>query len=420
MSRTATRLAMRPPNMTALALTAGGSRGAYQAGVLQRIGEIPSLAEGPAPFDIITGASAGAINGAALAGYSARLQYGTARLAELWAGLTADRVYRTGLSAMARNALRFAGDAALGRMLGGGRVQALLDAAPLRELLARELPLAGIGQAVAQRRLYALAVTATGYHSGKSYTFIQGRPGHPLWEKSRRIALPATIGVDHVCASAAIPLVFPPVALATGNASAWFGDGAMRLTNPLSPAIRLGAKRVLAIGIRCPDSARALTDAEFAHASASAACLPPRPPLAQICGTFLNALFLDHLDADIDHLERMNDLVAAYGRGADAGPPKHTVAEPMRVVHPLVISPSEDLAVIAADLADRIPASVRFLLETLGTPDARSADLASYLLFDPAYTRALIDIGYRDADARIDEIEAFLRGETADAAAVAR
>lgn len=414
------RVAMRPPNMTALALTAGGSRGAYQAGVLKRIGEIPSLRHGPAPFEIITGASAGAINGAAIAGRSERLHEGTQHLAELWAGLTAKQVYRTDLRAMAGNVARFASDATLGRLGGGGRVQALLDAAPLRRLLNRELHLNGIARAVADRRLYALAVTATGYHSGKSYTFIQGRGGHPLWRKSRRIALSADVTVDHVCASAAIPLVFPPVALSTGDAMAWFGDGAMRLTNPLSPAIRLGAKRVLAIGIRCRDSADALTDAELANSPGPGA-VPPRPPLAQICGTFLNALFLDHLDADLDHLVRMNELVAVYGRGEAAGPPKKTVHEPMRVVEPLVISPSEDFAVIAADLARRIPASVRFMLDTLGRPDARSADLASYLLFDPEYTRALIDIGYRDADARADEIEAFLRDKRAgDSAAPAR
>ena len=260
-----------PSNLNALALTAGGARGAYQAGVLKRIGEVPGLRDRPAPFDIIAGASAGAINGAALAARGERFHESTEALAGLWANLTASQVYRTDLRALARNASRLLRDAALGPLLRAGRVQALLDAAPLRALLARELPLVGIRRAIEQRRLYALAITATGYHSGKSYTFIQGRPRHPLWRKSRRIALPASISVDHVCASAAIPLVFPPVALSTGGAMAWFGDGAMRLTNPLSPAIRLGAKRVLAIGIRCPDSARALTDAEFAHASASAA-----------------------------------------------------------------------------------------------------------------------------------------------------
>lgn len=407
-----------PPGLTGLALTAGGARGAYQAGVLKRIGELPALRGGSSPFRIVAGASAGAINGAAVAGYSDDLHRGTARLAELWRDLTADRVYRAGPLAMLGNGRRLLADIALGRLLGAGRVQAMLDAAPLRQMLARELPLDGIGRAVRRGDLYALAVTATGYHSGKSYSFIQGRSGHPLWHKSRRIALRADITVDHVCASASIPLVFPPVALDTGGVRGWFGDGAMRLTTPLSPAIRLGAERLLAIGIRCRDTARQLTDRELSgDGDDAAAALPRRPPLSQICGVFLNAIFLDHLDADLDHLIRMNELVSAYTRGAGHGPETPDVSEPMRVIEPLVISPSEDFAELAGDMVRRMPASVRFLLDILGEPDPRSADLTSYLLFDPAYTRALIDIGYRDADDRRDEIEAFLRGAGETAAA---
>lgn len=395
-----------PPGLTALALTAGGARGAYQAGVLKRIGELPALRGGRSPFRIVAGASAGAINGTALAGYSDDLHRGTARLAEIWRDLTAGRVYHAGPLAMLGNGRRLLADIALGRILGAGRVQAMLDAAPLRRLLARELPLDGIGRSVRRGDLYALAVTATGYHSGKSYTFIQGRSGHPLWHKSRRIALRADISVDHVRASASIPLVFPPVALDTGGVRGWFGDGAMRLTTPLSPAIRLGAERVLAIGIRCRDTAHQLTDRELS--GDDEAVLPRRPPLSQICGVFLNAIFLDHLDADLDHLMRMNELVSAYTRGAGHGPETPDVSEPMRLIEPLVISPSEDFAELAGDMVRRMPAGVRFLLDILGEPDPRSADLTSYLLFDPAYTRALIDIGYRDADDRRDEIEAFL------------
>lgn len=418
MTATVVRHPSAAADLTGLVLTAGGARGAYQAGVLKRIGEVPGLRDRPAPFDIIAGASAGAINGAALAAHGERFHEATEKLASLWAGLTASQVYRTDLRALAINAGRLVRDAAFAPLFGAGRMQALLDAAPLRALLERELSLPGIRRAVEQRRLYALAITATGYHSGKSYTFIQGRPRHPLWRKSRRIALPASIGVDHVCASAAIPLVFPPVALSTGGAMAWFGDGAMRLTNPLSPAIRLGAKRVLAIGIRCSASEQQLTETELAaHVGTahpdkdSQHRLPPRPPLSQICGVFLNAIFLDHLDADIDHLIRMNELVRAYTDGDD--PERHEsppgVREPMRVIEPLVIAPSEDFAEIASEQVKRMPASVRFMLDVLGTPDPKSADLTSYLLFDPSYTRALIDIGYRDAGDRIDEIEAFLR-----------
>lgn len=392
---------------TGLVLTAGGARGAYQAGVLKRIGEIRALRNAPIPFGIIAGASAGAINGSMIAATALDFAQGTGKLSALWSQLSVGDVIRADTRALLGNGLQLLRDLALGGVIGAGNVPSLVDAAPLRAFLQRHLPVDGIGAAIDRGALYAVALTATGYHSGKAFTFIQGQQGHPLWLKSRRVALPATLGVDHVCASAAIPLVFPPVPLTTGGTTAWFGDGALRLTTPLSPAIRLGAQRLLAIGVRCQESARALTSAELAgEGSESQPTLLRRPPLSQICGVFLNAIFLDHLDADVDHLLRMNGLVANNPVQADRR--RRLPAEPMRVVTPLVISPSEDLAIVAKTFAHRMPKTIRYVMDGLGTPDAQSADLMSYLLFDSAFTRALIDIGYRDASERIAEIEAFL------------
>lgn len=413
-----------PRGMTGLVLTAGGARGAYQAGVLKRIGEIAALRGRPAPFPIVAGASAGAINGAAVAGYSADFQAGMQRLAQLWSELGARQVYRSDLLSLGRNGLRLLLDVLLGPVTGAGRVQSFVDTAPLRAFLAAELPLDGVAAAIRSGQLYALAITATGYHSGKAFTFIQGRRGHPLWHKSRRVALPTPITVDHVYASAAIPLVFPPAPIVVAGATAYFGDGALRLTTPLSPAIRLGAERVLAIGVRNLNAADDLLRTELA-ADADVVEAKARlrsPPLAQVCGVFMNAIFLDHLDADVDHLRRMNELVAGVqGFSGSDTPGKVSVPgrmrEPMRVVEPLVVSPSEDLALIAKSLEQRMPRAVRYLMDALGTPDAQSADLTSYLLFDSRYTRALIDIGYRDAAARADEIEAFLLGGQRVAAA---
>lgn len=208
-------------------------------------------------------------------------------------------------------------------------------------------------------------MSATSYHSGRSFTFVQGRPGHPVWEKSRR------------------------------------------LVTPLSPAIRLGASRILSVGVRSSQAADALAREE-AGAVAAPGEGPPRllcPPLAQVTGVFLNAIFLDHLDADLDHLARMNEIVSAGRRGEGA-----PASEPIRRVTPLAISPSEDFALVAQRFAHRMPRLVRFVLEGLGTPDAQSADVMSYLLFDAAYTRTLVEIGRRDAEARIADIEAFVRG----------
>jgi NTE family protein len=400
--------------MLGLVLTAGGARGAYQAGVLKRVGEIPSLRDGPSPFPIVTGASAGAINGAAIAGGGGTLHEVTRQLAALWSALRVEDVFLTDLVSLGWGAAGLLRDMMLGGVLGSTVTQALFDTSPLRRFLADKLPLDGITSGIRDGHLYAVALSATSYHSGRSFTFVQGRDGHPVWSKSRRVVLRVELTLDHVLASAAIPGVFPPVRVRSAAGDLYFGDGALRLVTPFSPAIRLGADRILAVGVRSQRAAESLTREELATAEESGAAgsvLPP-PPLAQICGVFLNAIFLDHLDADLDHLRRMNELVLGYGGDSGArrpGPAAASVSEPMRIVTPLVVSPSEDLAMVAQRFAHRMPRVVRWVLDGLGTPDAQSADLMSYLLFDAAYTRALVEIGHRDAGERIDEIEAFLR-----------
>lgn len=402
-----------PQNKTALVLTAGGARGAYQAGVMKRISEIPTFHNKTAPFSIITGASAGAINGATIASQHQDFTAASKLLVKLWSGLQANNVYRTDPMAMMKNAASMALDFGLGGVIGAGRVQSLVDSSPLYHFLGSNLKLDGIRRAVKEGSLYALGITATGYHTGRAFTFVEGKPGHPLWNKSRRVALTAEIGLPHVLASAAIPIVFPPVELPAGASTAYFGDGAMRLVTPLSPAIRLGARRLLAVGVRCQESANSLLRSEWSQDEDFAAKLK-RPPLSQILGTLMNAIFLDHLDADLDHLKRMNSFVTEHEKLAslvdlvEESDPDH---EPMRIVSPLVISPSADIAIIAKTLQHRMPKSIRYIMEGLGTPDAQSADLTSFLLFDSEFTRELIQLGYRDAAQRIDEIEAFLMEE---------
>jgi NTE family protein len=393
--------------MRGLVLTAGGARGAYQAGVLRRIGEIAGQARKESPFPIVAGASAGAINGALVGAGSADLRASTRKLAQIWSELSFADVVKVDPLSLGKSGVALLRDLSLGAVLGGAGLGSLLDAAPLRTFLARHFRPAGIARAIRAGTLHAVALSATSYHSGRSFTFIQGAPGHATWTKRRRVALPAQLTIDHVLASASIPLVFPPVRVGTDAGELWFGDGALRLVSPLSPAIRLGASEILAIGVRCSSSAEQLSDTELQTAPRARRkdTVTAQPPLAQICGVFLNAIFLDHLDADLDHLLRMNELVAAHAGTPrdDAGP-----SEPMRVVKALVVNPSEDLALVASHFAHRMPRAIRFLMDGLGTPDARSADLMSYLLFDSAYTRTLVEIGYRDADKRSDEIEAFL------------
>jgi NTE family protein len=406
--------------MLGLVLTAGGARGAYQAGVLKRLSELPALRERPSPFAIIAGASAGAINGALLAARGERFADAASELAEVWSNLRSEQVFRTDLASLAWRGATLAHDFVLGGLLGRTVTHGLLDTAPLEALIAGAFPPRGIAAAIERGDLYAVAVSATSYHSGRSYTFIQGRRGHPIWTKSRRVVLSVAITHRHILASSAIPIIFPPVQIASAGNELWFGDGGLRLVAPMSPAIRLGSTHLLAIGVRSTRAADSLAAEETGGAaSPRLASQLPAPPLAQVCGVFMNAIFLDHLDADLDHLNRMNELVAAHPVVSPPTPPESgapPAAEPMRRVVPIVVSPSEDLALVAQRFANRMPRLLRYVLDGLGTPDAQSADLTSYLLFDSAYTRALVDIGYRDADARAAEIEAVI----AESGALAR
>jgi NTE family protein len=307
--------------------------------------------------------------------------------------------------------MRWMWDLSVGSLFGGGSAHSVFDTTPLYKSLEAGLRLEGIEGAIARGELFAAAVSATSYHSGRSFTFVQGRAGHPVWTRARRVTIPTYLKPEHVSASAAIPILFRPVRVRTSaTGESYFGDGALRLVNPLSPAIRLGATKVLAIGVRCSSAAAALQMAETGSAHTVE---PMEPPIAQIVGVFLNALFLDHLDSDVDHLLRMNELVSAGHFSSSTANSSSTgnEASALRVVRPLVISPSSDLALVAAAFAHRMPRAIRYVMDGLGTPDAQSADLMSYLLFDSSFTRALLDIGYQDATARIDEIEEFLFGE---------
>jgi NTE family protein len=394
--------------MLGLVLTAGGARGAYQAGVLKRLSEQPALRRRASPFAIIAGSSAGAINGALLAAGSESFAGAADLSAQLWSNLRFEQVFRTDVAALAWRGATLACDFLFGGLIGTTVTHGLLDTSPLAALIAETFPARGIAAAIRRGDLHAVAVSATSYHSGRSYTFIQGRAGHPIWTKRRRVVLPVTLTHQHILASSAIPIVFAPVRISSAGSELWFGDGGLRLVAPMSPAIRLGATHLVALGVRSSRAADSLAADESGGVSAVPR-LAPRllpPPLAQVCGVFMNAIFLDHLDADLDHLNRMNELVAAHAVASTPGAPPGV--EPMRRVTPYVVSPSEDLALVAERFAHRMPRLLRYVLDGLGTPDAQSADLTSYLLFDSAYTRTLVDIGYRDADKCAGELEGLI------------
>src|SRR6185503_18897523 len=199
--------------MLGLVMTAGGARGAYQVGVLKRVAEIPILRGQASPFAIVAGASAGAINGAILAAHAGRFSEATHQLAQIWSELSVDQVFRTDIGALARCGASLGRDFTVGSILGSTITRAFFDTAPLAALLEMSFPPDGIAQAIRKRQIYAVAVAATSYHSGRSYTFIEGRRGHPVWARARRVVLPVKLTHRHILASGAIPIVFPPVSV---------------------------------------------------------------------------------------------------------------------------------------------------------------------------------------------------------------
>jgi len=376
-----------------LVMTGGGARGAYQAGVLKRIGEIKRVRARGNPFPIIGAASAGAINGTALAAGSDDFASATTVIARLWSDLQPSDVFRCDIVSQAANSFAWILDLSFGGVLGGGHAHSLIDATPLRHFLNTHLHCDRIDANIKQGHLYALAVSATNYTSGKSYLFIQGRKGHPMWSRSRRVTLATAITVNHVCASAAIPLVFQPVKLQTAQGTAFFGDGCVRLQQPLSPVIRLGATRVMAIGVRCENLEHQKETGDRGD-----------PSIAQVMGVLLNAIFLDHLATDIEHLERLNQLLA----DGDISQSGIEGCERMRPLKSLLITPSVDLSQVAQQHQRDMPYLIEYFVSSLGRDAASCSDLMSYLLFTSKYTNALIEIGHSDASKRIDEIEQFL------------
>jgi len=360
----------------ALVLSGGGARAAYQVGLLLYLRRaFPDFR-----FEIITGTSAGAINAAYLASHPGTLGEAAEGLAKVWENLTFDLVYRVDARALAKSVVRWGT-----RLLSGGsalspRAKGLLDTAPLRRLLSSVMAtvsgeLVGIAENVERERLAALALSTTNWATGQTVTWVQGRDVD-IWEQPQRRSAHARIGVEHVMASAALPLLFPAIRIG----SSWYGDGGVRLVAPLSPAIHLGADRILAVSTRYQ---RTLTEADRP-------VIRGYPPPAQVIGTVLNAVFLDLIEQDAHGLRRINRLLARV-------PPEQRGA--LRPIDLLVLHPSQDLGQLASGFQEGLPRGLGFLTKGLGSHETTSADLLSLLLFHPGYLEQLMAIGERDAEA---------------------
>ena len=366
-------------------MTGGGARAAYQVGLLRYLARrFPDL-----QIPIITGVSAGAINAALLASHHGTFCQAVDELVGLWSSLTVKDVFRVDARSLGWNALKWARQLASGGRGGVPRVQGLVDTSPLRIFLAEALhavdgELTGVQYNLARRRLKAIALSTSSYNTGRSVTWIQGRDIRE-WERPQRSSANTTLTVDHVMASSALPLFFPAVQIG----DTWYGDGGVRLAAPLSPALHLGAGRILAISTRYDRSRR----------EAATPMVAGYPPPAQVMGVLMNSIFLDLLDQDAYRLERLNRLLARV-------PPDER--EGLRHVNLLVLRPSVDLGQLANQYEPQLPPAFRFLTRGLGTRDTSSPDALSLILFQPDYLSRLIEIGEADAEARADEIAEFL------------
>ncbi len=372
----------------AIVLTGGGARAAYQVGVLQCIAKrYPGTS-----FDIITGVSAGAINALFLASRHTPLPETVDELSDLWRNLRLDDVICIDALSLLGHLLRWSF-----RLLSGGssiapQVRGLVGTAPLRRLLTRALPpneegaIAGVAANLSRCTPRAVAVTTLSYNTGQTVTWVDGCD-IDTWRRPLRRAVRTRLTVDHVMASASLPIAFPAVRV--GNS--WHGDGGIRMAAPFSPALHLGAGRILAISTSHAKS--------FAEADLPAAV--GYPPPAQILGQLMDAIFLDAVDEDALRLQRSNaflkDLSLEQRRG-------------FRMVDLLVIRPSQDLGALAGECETRLPRGFRFLMRGLGTKETTSPDLLSLLMFQPEYLRKLIQIGESDAESRIAEIGELLLG----------
>ena len=370
---------------TALVLTGGGARAAYQVGVLMAIAHLSPQRQ-QNPFPILCGTSAGAINAAGLACLADDFGKATAVLARIWRRMRAADIYRADALGIGLTGARWLSALAFGWLLRRAP-RSFLDNAPLRELLNQHLDFAGIRRAIDCGALHAVSVSASGYDSGENISFFQGHADAHPWRRTQRLGIASELTVEHLMASSAIPFVFPAVHLHRE----YFGDGSMRQLAPISPAIHLGAERILIIG------------AGRAREAISRQTSEGYPSLAQIAGHTLSSIFLDSLAVDIERVQRINQTLSKI-------PPamREAAGIKLRPIETLVIAPSQRLDSIAAEYAHTLPTPVKILLTGLGAMNRRGGALTSYLLFEKPYIRHLIKLGYDDALARREEITAFL------------
>jgi NTE family protein len=364
----------------ALMLPGGGARGSYQVGALKGILEI---LDGKNYFPIITGTSAGAINAVVLASYANNLKLGVQRLEKFWTSIHCHNIYRTDTAMISKTILRVIGSI-LFSGLGVKSPKSLLDNTPLKQLLTKELHLNQIQDVIDSDNLIGVAITASSYDTAEAKSFYQAKKSILPWHRTRRFGIPAKIGVEHILASASLPFLFP--AQLIGNE--YFGDGGLRMTAPLSPAIHLGAEKILVIGTRDEVPIPAPTiQSDY-------------PSMGELGGYMLDTIFMDTLMADISRLKRINYTVSLLNE-------EQKQQTNLKQINTMIIKPSLDVRDVTEKHANEIPRAVRTLLKMIGGW-GKDWRMPSYLLFEPEYTKELIDLGYQDAINQEQKIKDFI------------
>lgn len=371
---------------TALILPGGGSRASYQVGVLKAIAEL--IPQDDNPFPILCGTSAGAINAVALASREEDFAESCRWLEQLWLDLRADHVYRSDWTGIAHNVWRLF-MSLFNSGIAVGRPVALLDNLPLKQLLREKLDFSGIGRNLQSGKLSAVSVTAMNYTERESVTFFQGGPEKADWQRWRRHGIPTPLQLRHLMASTAIPTIFPPQRIGRN----YFGDGALRQLTPISPALHFGADKVLIVS---PTGHKRTYEKPYKRIHS--------PAFGQIIAHLLNSAFVDSLETDIEMLEQMNQMLELI-----PGQLTNQEGRVLKPIAPLVISPSQDIDVLAEEYASFLPRSVRtFLRVSGGSSSDGGVNIASYLLFAPEFCQRLIELGYTDGMAMADPIREFL------------
>lgn len=374
-----------------LVLTGGGARAAYQVGVIQALAEMTH--ETQSPFKIITGVSAGAINGGYLMSRADDFKIAAQGLWDLWINLHSERIYRADPASLASLGTKWLRTLGMGGMIRQKKANHLLNTDPLRELLTQELKLDRLPKFFKDGTLRGASFSATNYLTGTAISFYDGAEDVQPWVRSTRIGVRAPLTVEHVMASSAIPVFFPPVRLE----GALYGDGCIRLTSPLSPAIHMGSDRIIAIGIRYFRSQEQTLEMNQTVRREDLS-------IAEIGGVLLNAVFLDSLETDIERMERINNTISMMGEEARA-------KMALKTIPVLALRPSQDLGQLARGCLKEFPTLIRFLLKGVGAKEDKGWDLLSYLAFERAYTEQLIQLGYHDTIRKKEQVLEFMYGD---------